>query len=166
MPDTLDAAIANTPFLTSKEADILIVGLRKGKFFDKFKYDPQNQRWVSQKVELSGEKEEKHAEPSRGSGLQKSERENALQETEIELQETADTETGNGEKGEGNGELLSGGTGNGSDAKPLKRTSIDSTPGIQPTYQQPRESNAERKPPAPPRMFTEDWSRFDGDNPP
>lgn len=50
--DLLNHAIKNGPFLTSKEADGLIQGLRKEKFFDKMKYDHEKQRWVSIKAKL------------------------------------------------------------------------------------------------------------------
>lgn len=48
----LDAALKHAPFLTSKEADMLIEGLRREKFFENRKYDAVNQRWVAMKCQI------------------------------------------------------------------------------------------------------------------
>ena len=42
---------SGTSFLTSREADILIQGLRKEGFFDKMRWDSGRQQWVSVKVD-------------------------------------------------------------------------------------------------------------------
>ena len=43
------------PFLTSKEHDVLVKGLRKEKFFEKMKYDAGKRRWVSAEVDLGSD---------------------------------------------------------------------------------------------------------------
>ena len=49
---SLDEAVKEAPFLTSKEADVLIEGLRAGGFFERRKWDSRNGRWVSVECEL------------------------------------------------------------------------------------------------------------------
>jgi len=51
-PAELDKKIQENTFLTSKENDRLVEGLRKAKFFDQMKYDHNGRRWVSMKAQL------------------------------------------------------------------------------------------------------------------
>ena len=44
-PRALDTQIAKAPFLTSKEHDQLLKGLRKANFFEKMKFDTERQRY-------------------------------------------------------------------------------------------------------------------------